>query len=117
MLEKPAEIAKLVERDIDTLMSDIGKQVSSKAASLHYQIETSSGLELGISNLDSLDWEKTELSTDSIEIKKSGWWEKTLSVTRSGMFNATPGGTLVSVVGRDDSCRPTTSTVLETESQ
>lgn len=99
LLEKPAEIAKLVERDIDTLMSDIGKQVSSKAASLHYQIETSSGLELGISNLDSLDWEKTELSTDSIEIKKSGWWEKTLSVTRSGMFNATAGGTLASAVG------------------
>ncbi len=99
LLETPAEIAKLVERDIDTLMSDIGRQVSSKAASLHYQIEASSGLELSISNLDSLDWEKTELSTESVQIKKSGWWEKTLNVTRSGMFNATAGSAITGLLG------------------
>lgn len=99
LLETPAEIAKLVERDIDTLMSDIGRQTSRKADMLHSQIEASSGLDLNIPNLRSLDWEKSELSTESVQIKKSGWWEKTLTVTRSGMFNATAGGTLASILG------------------
>ncbi|MBE9224112.1 dynamin family protein [Phormidium sp. LEGE 05292] len=95
LLVNPAEIAALIERDIDTLMSALGRQLSQAASKLHFKIEATSGLNLNFVDSEYLDWEKTQLSTENIQIKQAGWWEKSLNATRSAMFNASAG----SVVG------------------
>lgn len=99
LLESPEQIAELLEVDMDAVMSKLGKYIGKEAANLHAEIEEATELNLNKFEIGSLSVDKKQLSNSSIEIKKAGWWSKTLTVTRNGTWDMTAGGTIGGLVG------------------
>jgi len=93
------EIAGMVEADVDALMSNMGKKLSNEASNLYIQIESVTGLDMDGSRIGTLDWNKSQVSVGDVDIKQTGWLDKTLSATRSGIFNATAGAMIGQVLG------------------
>lgn len=91
LLSRPQDIASLIETDIDALMAKLGQDLSEQSATLHGTIETATGLNLNPFETGALTFAKAELNPMDEPISKSGWWEKTLNVSRNALYNATPG--------------------------
>lgn len=98
LIDNPEQIAGLVEVDIDALVTQLGEELSHQAARLHAQLEASTGLNLNPYEVDVLTWEKGNCQSIA-QMQRAGWWEKTLSVTRSSMFNGTTGSTIGGLIG------------------
>jgi predicted GTPase len=99
LLADPAQIASLLETDMDALMTELGEQLSQRAAELNAQIETSTGLNMNPFEEDSLVWQKPEFTFADKSIKKTGWWEKSVNTVGNGIFKGGVGGTIGGTLG------------------
>lgn len=93
------EIAGMVEADVDALMSNMGKKLSNEASNLYIQIESVTGLDMDRSRIGTLDWNKSQVSVGDVDIKETGWTEKTLNAASRGMFNAAAGAMIGQLLG------------------
>jgi len=92
-------VANLVQRDIDNLVLSLRSQLSAKAADLHYQIQTESGLNLNFYDIESLKYEKASLSQTSIDIPKTVGLEKVSKAANAGRFNIPIGSMIGGFLG------------------
>ncbi|MEB3218520.1 MAG: dynamin family protein [Nostocales cyanobacterium 94392] len=95
MLKNPQKIASLVEVEIDLLMSTLGKQISEKAANLHREIETYTGLDINQFEFNSLTRKKNDISVDKPKISSSEkYWNVTRTAFYQGIFVLSAGSYL-----------------------
>ncbi|NER07740.1 MAG: hypothetical protein F6K17_36850, partial [Okeania sp. SIO3C4] len=87
MTDKPQKIANLIETEIDALISQVGKELTPKAQLLYKEVEHSTGLDLNPLEVTSLESSSTKISTDDINLKARGWWDKAMKASRSGMMS------------------------------
>jgi len=99
LLENPKEIASLLEAEFDALMSKLNKQLSEQAAGLHSKIEDESGLNLNPFEVGTLVARTAELTAETVQICKSGWWKKSTEVARHGLYGGTPGTIVGGILG------------------
>jgi GTPase Era involved in 16S rRNA processing len=103
LLENPKEISSLLEADIDALISDLGKQLSQQAAEVYINLESLTGLTLGRHEVNSIEWERGELSQNIDKVKKAGLFNKAVNTVQKGNFSvpigASVGGFLGGFVG------------------
>lgn len=101
--EKPQKIASLIETEIDALISQVGKEFSLKAQLLYQEFERSTGLDLNPLEVTSLESSSTKISTDDINIKERGFWDKAMRASRGGLMSgfsiAVIGGAIGTVLG------------------
>jgi GTPase Era involved in 16S rRNA processing len=99
LLESPEQIASLLEGDIDSLMSKLGRQMGHLAANLQAEIELATGLNLNPFEVGSLEHQKSQLALEEIRGKTPGSFGKAMQMTRSATFNMTAAGTIGGLAG------------------
>lgn len=99
LLAQPEHIANLLEVDVDALLTDLGKELSVRAANLHETIETATGLGINYTGIGKLTREKITLPNMNVDFAKQSMWEKSITVTRSATFSGGAGSTIGSIIG------------------
>lgn len=109
LLSSPEQIGSLLEQDFHLLLSKLNQEISQQAATLYGQLEQATGLDINRLEGDLLapvepkalvkkEWLAPVDPRDS-QIKKSNWWEKSLSATRNGYFNLQAGAIVGGLLG------------------
>ena len=100
---KPQKIASLIEKEIDALISKVGKELSQTAQLIYKDLEYSTGLNLSPLEVTSLESSLANISTNDINLKDNNWWGKASTASRSGFMTglsvATIGGAIGFVAG------------------
>ncbi|NJO64870.1 MAG: hypothetical protein HC836_44135 [Richelia sp. RM2_1_2] len=99
LLEEPQQIISLLEVDIDSLMSNLGQELSNLAATLYSQIESSTELDINLLDVDSLTENKVSVPTENIQFKTEPVFKKVLQVTRNASFSGSAAGTIGGLIG------------------
>lgn len=100
LLDSPRQIASLLEADIDALITNLQKQLSQKAAEVYSHTESVLGLTLNKIGVDQFQWNKNKFSDNvEVEIKRSGWFKKSIAVVQKGKFSVPIGTGIAAVVG------------------
>lgn len=97
LLKNPTEIATLIQRDINFLMSDLGKQISEEAATLHSKIQEDT--ELNLNSLKSLDVRNAIGSFDEENIQRTPELEKNWTAFRTTLYSGVTFMTLGNIAG------------------
>lgn len=99
LLNSPRQIANLLEADIDGLMARVNQNLNQRASGLYARLENVTGLNLSRFEVALGDRQKVGFSAEGISVKQSTIVDKSLSATRSAMFNSTAGTVIGGLVG------------------
>lgn len=99
LLETPKEIATLLEEDLDMLMLALHCQLNQMAAELHTEIEDNAGININPFEVEPLDYQKTQLEKETVEVTKAGVFDKTLAVGRGAVYGFAPGAAIGTAIG------------------
>jgi predicted GTPase len=100
LLQSPDQIVRLLEVDMDGLISDLGSELSRQAAQLHTELEASTGLDLNPFQVGPQAWEKSELLAGEIDVQKTSRWRGILAAARRSSLYSTDAGPIGGAVGR-----------------
>lgn len=99
LINSPKQIASLVEKDVDALMSNLSKELNRQAANLYARLETLTGLNLSRLEIELSERQKAHLVQEKVQIQKSSLVDKSMNATRSALFNSTAGSFLGGFLG------------------
>ncbi|MGB6297369.1 MAG: dynamin family protein [Rivularia sp. (in: cyanobacteria)] len=98
LLETPKEIAILLEEDLDMLMLTLHVQLNQMAAKLHTEIEHNTAIKLNSFEVGPLDYQKTQLDRETVEVKKAGVSDKALAIGRAALYGTASGAVIGTVI-------------------
>ncbi|MBL3591244.1 MAG: dynamin family protein [gamma proteobacterium endosymbiont of Lamellibrachia anaximandri] len=99
LLRNPQQIVGLLELNIDSLMTDLWASLNRRASDLFGQMESVTGLSMGVVGLNKEGILKAEISADEMGTQDSDWFAKSRSVARGGIFNIYAGSVVGGVLG------------------
>ncbi len=99
LLKNPQQIATLLEADIDGMMFKLAKEVNSQAADLYGELEEQTGLYFDPFSVSDLGHQQAKFRLEDIQIKKTSLVDKSMTVGRSGIFNAGAGSFIGGLLG------------------
>ncbi|MFN8515313.1 MAG: dynamin family protein [Thermomicrobiales bacterium] len=95
----PLRLVGQLESEIDSLLTDLGRNIATATGELQVELEKNAGLALNAFEVGSLGWQSRSASLDWSRLKKGTLWERSLEMSKNGNQMGLQVGTIGMVVG------------------